>query len=416
MILKKLLLNKHKFIYVFLNYFIQAANVALNLLMMRVLSPTELGNISLSKVFFQSAEYLHLGGRYSLDRYLPSASINKGKLYLNIVFWLYVTVGSIYFLLVIFFVGDNNLFIFFAISGVAFVLSNFIKVYHRAKLEYVKLNKTTFFILLFPIVIQFLGLYYHGFQGFIFSFFVSYLISCGVILCSNHELLQRIDILEAISIFFKVLFKPGLMLFSISIIGFIAMIIDRLLIANIIGFEELGYYSVILFFVTLYVILPGTISELALPTIINKMASSQPIVKYVVLCILITMISSLVFASLVFLFIDYGLTIIAPEYMSLISEIKMALLILIPFSITPFLNHYFNAKDKQGILVIVNVSCILVYTSALYLYLVNYEVEFTHLILLKVAYFTLQCFVMCILFFIDYFGERNGVKVCLFNR
>ncbi|MGI8464312.1 hypothetical protein [Pectobacterium punjabense] len=398
---------KNKIFYVIINYMSQGSNILLNVLMMRMLSPSELGLLSLAKILFQSAEYSHLGSRFALDRMLPSSDKFESLALLNSAIFFCTIFGLGYIFVCYLYFGNESIYILFSIAGLFFVLANFFKVYSRAKSNYFHLNVVTTVLVFFPILIQIIQLISGGYHGFVHSFFYGYLISFVFIILLNRGLLLKIDPKKFFLVYKNKLAKPGFLLLISSFISFMAMTFDRIIVGVFFSLDFLGYYSILLFFISLYLIMPAVISELALPDIM-KFSNGNNIFVVIKKYAIVTFLSSIFISIGVFCLFDLIINIIDPKYVFLKNEVFLALLILIPYTFTPFVIHYFNAIDKQFFLMIINLLAFIIYISFLLLYINFYsDVNLLGLVFIKVLYFFIQFLLLALFIFIS--RKRYGL-------
>lgn len=395
---KKNILNQ--FYYVFINYLAQGMNVMLNLILIRYLTSSELGTVTLGKIFFQVADYLHLGTRYALDRYLPIKNNIRSIFYLNSVILLYFVISILYLSVVLIFWIDNLIYIFFAFSGVLFNLTNFVKIFYRSKQNYNLLNLTTMIIILLPIIIQLIGILLYQYIGFIYGFIIGYIASFYITYKFNNNLLKPIGFKSSFNIFNKKLRKPGTLLFIDGVIVFLAFTIDKLFVKSYLGLEMLGSYTVVLFFITLNLILPSTISELLFPKII-KNAYEKEIHKIILKYIIITFCLTIIFCLFCFYLYPIFIPLVIPNYSYLINEILLSLLVMVPYAIIPFLYHYLNGLNKQKVILRINIISFTVYLISIFLFFeyTNIDLSLENLILLKILYFFIQSLLFIVVTF-----------------
>ena len=167
---------KKGFLYIILNYSIQFLNIVLNLLFMKYLSASQLGSLTLARVWQQFVDYSHLGTRFSLDRYIPTAE-EREKKYLVVTVLISTIISSIIVCLIAILVNQVNIVItILTVSGVFIAISNILKAYYRATNAINKMLKLVFYNQVLPLLISLLiYIWSYNFRLYLVALLISYL-------------------------------------------------------------------------------------------------------------------------------------------------------------------------------------------------------------------------------------------------
>ncbi|MCF4201115.1 polysaccharide biosynthesis protein, partial [Acinetobacter baumannii] len=145
---------KKGLIYIVLNYTIQFLNIIFNLLLMKYLSSYQLGSLALAKTWQQFVDYSHLGARFSLDRYIPTAEEEEKK-YLVATVLFTTFIGSLFILLAAVILNDADIIVsILTASGIFIAVGNIIKAYYRATNSLTKMLNLVFYNQLLPLLIS----------------------------------------------------------------------------------------------------------------------------------------------------------------------------------------------------------------------------------------------------------------------
>jgi len=140
--LKQLSPMRYKFvgIYSSLAYLNQACNVVINLMFIKLLPLSVLGEVAIAKVWMQLVDYSHLGFRFALDRYGPVWDENRSKnlLWLCIVTSSAVSTAIICFALA--FAASPLITTAFVVSGYCIAIATILKNYYLANHNKTKLH------------------------------------------------------------------------------------------------------------------------------------------------------------------------------------------------------------------------------------------------------------------------------------
>jgi O-antigen/teichoic acid export membrane protein len=372
--------NKNLLQYLGISYFSTILNLILNVLLIKYLTPTLLGKVTIGKSIFQSFEYSHCGIRFGLDRLIPHCESEEEKNPLFSVAFLFSFISSLIFVCFWVFYDISNYLFYstFYISGILFSLSMIYRVYYRTYENKSRFVTLSFWVILIPLVMKILGLIIFGLYGFLIFHLLGYILSyfvCykfyGVVL-----VLRKREIIPV----FKRLFSTGYLLFLSAIINFLSSTGDRFFIAKYWGLEMTGGFSVIMFFFSALTLLFTNYTEL----IMNKITLT-PSYIYIIKQILFIGSIAIVLFLVIYPVIPYFVINFIPEYQSHIRSMRMILLSTIPYATLPILNHYMHAIDKRNVLLSINAVCSFIYFIGLFFVLLHYR-EMEILILLKTIF------------------------------
>ncbi len=383
-------MNKSKYDYIkyiVITYLSTLLNVILNMLLMSMLSVFDFGRVSLGKSMYQSFEYSHLGVRYGLDRLLPhSDETDRNMFFTSAVIFTFCS--SFLFTLFWFFYGYSNFdfYCYFCVSGVLYSVFTIYKVYYRAFEDKRKFVGCSFWIMIFPISVQLIGLYLGDIKGFLISMLIGHIISITVCLKYYDVTLVRNKYFLIKSC--KKLFSVGYLLFISSMVSFFSVIGDRFFIADYWGVDAVGIYAVIMFFFSALTIFSTGYAELIMNQIMLQ-PKFRNIIKHLFILILINIILVLITYFILPYFINSFLLKYS-DYIELIILISMG---VIPYGILPILNSYHHAIDKRKVLLAIQLICNTLYFIGL-LVILNCKYKLENLIYLKLGFICLLVFMM----------------------
>ena len=350
------------------------------------MSYSQLGRITIGKSIFQSFEFSHVGLRYGLDRILPRChSEYMRNIYFSVSFF-FSLCSSFVFCLFWFIYSINNILLYlpFVVSGILYTAITLYKIYYRSYEDKGAFLQISFWILFFPVLIQLLGLFFGGYYGYIVSFFLSYIIAYIIVYCKFRIsfVFNRRKVFSA----FKIVFSKGYLLFISVLFSFLSTTGDRFFIEKYWGLENLGVYSVAMFFFSALGVFANSYTEMIMSRIVS-LKSFKYVVSHLVVVAVLT--SAMIFLSDILM--PYFVMLFMPNYGGQIDVIRYALWATLPFSMTPILNYYLHALDKRIILLTVNVICTCTYFAFLIPLLLG-EANLYDLVLLKILFYIVLLF------------------------
>jgi O-antigen/teichoic acid export membrane protein len=369
-------------IFSILSYFLQMFSVLVYLVMIKVLSPTDLGVFNYGRAIYQLMGSGSLGTRLGLDRVLPTASDRSAKVYLNVSITFYLLMVTIIFVVISFFLtAINQLFI---LSGAIYVISLIIITYARATKNYSKLYKIFVFSGFLPFLGVLLGLCFgNNLVIVIEMYFLFHLVLLFICWLFFRNILSVNIIIRKWRLIGKLL-KIGFPLYLNSFVTLLAFTSDRLVIKNLIGYDFLGIYSIVLLFPTFLFVIPNAISQIFAPNItinarnpeIGRLLFSYCLFISVLLCISVLV---------AYILVPYVVQIFFSKYQYLISEIRLALGIVLPYGISSVLTYYFLSIDRRWRILFINIFVYIIYM--ILLILATYiDSSLEYFVLLKISY------------------------------
>jgi O-antigen/teichoic acid export membrane protein len=385
--------SKSFFKYIGVGYTGAILNMILSLLLIKFLTPIFWGKVTLGKSIFQSFEYSHLGLRNGLDRWLPHCEGQNDR---NIIFsiaYLFSFFISFFFVFfwMLYYPNEVLFYLCFSLSGLLYTLVTIYRIYYRCLEQKRDFINISFYVIIFPLLIQIIGLFIWGGEGFVISHLLSYALSLFICCC-----LWKIKICivkDKIYPVLKKLLSSGFLLFLSAIINFLATTGDRFFIVEYWGLELLGVYGVIMFFFAAFSIFSLNYTELIMNKIILSPSLSF-IMKHILGECLISFFLVLLSYPLLPIFVEYFM----PQYIDYLSSIKLILLAVVPYAALPILNYSLHALDKRNILLIINIVCTSIYFVIL-LFILSSSRKLEQLIYLKIFFnvvivvLTFICFV-----------------------
>ncbi|EXV64240.1 polysaccharide biosynthesis family protein [Acinetobacter baumannii 25935_2] len=374
---------KKGLIYIVLNYTIQFLNIIFNLLLMKYLSSYQLGSLALAKTWQQFVDYSHLGARFSLDRYIPTAEEEEKK-YLVATVLFTTFIGSLFILLAAVILNDADIIVsVLTASGIFIAVGNIIKAYYRATNSLTKMLNLVFYNQLLPLLISIVLYFYTlDFNIYLVSLILSYLFFSLILFYQERELFNFIQY-KRIKKVIKEIALPSFLLFINLLMIFLYLVMDRFFIDYSNGREELGHYSIILFAFTALMIIPATVAELLFVKIIKQSCEAGKRFfwreTFITLGITIVGVIAANFCMDYFVkkFTNYGF---------LTEQMHIATLAVIPFALTAIYYHVMNGLDLRREIVLVNLSvCIILALYYIYPLFFNQSYGLDYYLYAKVA-------------------------------
>lgn len=330
----------------------QFLNVILNLLFMQRLSTEQLGVLSLAKVFLQSADYSHLGTRFSLDRFVPTSEKERSINYAIIASLVSLLVSLLITCYILYSQGETLIYLSFFISGVIIAQSNILKAYYRGRGNTVVMIAVPFYFSILPILAILLFIWIDFNYEYLVLYFIPYLVfglmfSIKYIKKTFLWLYNGCFNLEGSEQFFSV--SKVLLINAVCV--FLYSALDRVFISNFLGEKILGEYSVVIFAFSALLVLPSIIAELIYPKIVRETIETGRVIyiKETLFILLPTVIAViLVNFSMGFFIVKYT------QYEYLLSEIHLVTWGVLPFCFTAILYHVLNALDLRKYIVLSN--------------------------------------------------------------
>lgn len=353
---------KKSILYISIVYLTQTLIIVLNILLIRNLSLEHLGQITLAKIYFQFMDYMHLGSRFVMDRYVPTSNNTQGMSITNFTIILSFISSIAVVSIVNFFIDDDWVILVFMISGFVFAQGTIYKAYFRAREKTMDMIIVVLITSFFPLLIQLIAVLFFDFKVFVLSFLLAYMVGF-ILLVYKFRLIKLMSFSSFVSKV-KSFYRDSLLLFVISLVIFLSFSIDKILLERYKGNEALGEYSVILFvFATLFII-PGALAELVFPKIIKKVRVSSKVIylkemAFVFFPTLLAIITAnLLMNYFIKEFTDYAYLL---HYLHLVSWAAL------PYALISILYHTFNALDLRVVILKINVFVFVLYLVYLYL-------------------------------------------------
>ena len=372
---------KKSFIYLFIVYLMQILSIVLNILFIRNLSLENLGQITVAKVYFQFMDYMHLGSRFTMDRYIPISSGEEGK-YITLVAMTISFLSSMVFIFIVYvFLNHSYIVLIFMVAGSIFAQGTIYKAYFRAVEKTKEMIWVIMITMFFPLVVQIIAILFFDFQIYLISFLISYIIGF-IVLIYHFNLLKYIQY-DLIIYNFKSYYKATGLLFGISLVIFLSFSIDKIMLQHYKGDEILGEYSIVLFVFATLLIIPGTLTELVFPRIIKKVTSSSKLfhIKETLFVLLPTLLA-VIFANLLMNFFITKFT----DYTYLLPYLHLVTWGVLPYAFTSIIYHTLNALDQRKKLLAINLILLIAYSIFIYIALQQNDNIIQTLVVGKISY------------------------------
>jgi O-antigen/teichoic acid export membrane protein len=330
-----------------LAYINQVASVLLNLLFIRTLSLTTLGEIAIAKVWMQVMDYSHLGLRFSLDRYVPVWDRHRSAHLL----WICIGVSSVVSTLIIglamLFTDNRVLILVFCLWGYGVAIATILKNYYRASANSAGMLATYFACPTIPAIVQTVVFYLSGFTGFLIATAVTSLASTVYLLTKAYPLIGEIR--HQLSETLPSVRSATITLFITAVVIFLTFSVDRIILNAYASKEVVGEYSIIMFAFSLLLIIPSTVAEFIFPKIVRTtVEDGRTFHPRAILTILIPTATATIMAYVTAPYLVPRLT----SYGHLVGEIQLVTLGVLPYAATTILFHVMSALDMRMQLVL----------------------------------------------------------------
>lgn len=330
-----------------LAYLNQVASVLVNILFIRTLSLTTLGDIAIAKVWMQVMDYSHLGLRFSLDRYVPVWDRHRAAHLL----WICVGVSSLVSAAIIgaalLFTDNKLLILVFCLWGYGVAIATILKNFYRASADTSRMLATYFACPTIPAITQTAAFFVWGFTGFLVVTTATSLATAAYVLLRARPLMAEVrhplrETLRAVR-------GSTITLFINAIVIFLTFSVDRIILNAYSSKEILGEYSIILFAFSLLLIIPSTVAEFIFPKIVRTtVEDGRTFHPRALLTILIPTALAALVAYVSAPYLVNRLT----SYGHLVENIQLVTLGVLPYAATPILFHVMSALDLHRSLVV----------------------------------------------------------------
>ncbi|WP_422007605.1 lipopolysaccharide biosynthesis protein [Roseivirga pacifica] len=346
-----------KLLHILQNYLTQVLNVAFILILTAKVSPTELGLYGVARSLFGLLEYSHLGSRFGLDVVVPKEEGVGGKVFSKVVIQTGLSVSVLAAL--IFSIVYQSVEVYYYLAGaVIYYFNNNVRLFYRANGETANFVKKSLYQNVLTASFQLLGLLFFGFIGV----FQGFLLAAVIMLIINR--LSIVDIISSgkyqVSKFWT-LQKKGKALLVTSMLVLAVNVLDRLFIERYFGLEFAGFFTLVGLCVSSFAILPNSISELAISSIVKhseNLYQSRKILKKIIIQVFG---GTLLLVLVSFFLIEPVVNLLFDQYSSIVTELKISLISVLPLGATLILQYYLVAQGKNAQVVMVNVLAFVTY-------------------------------------------------------
>lgn len=334
----------------------QILSIILNILLIRNLSLGDLGQLTIAKVYFQFMDFMHLGSRFTMDRYVPASNDKEGREITLFTMIISFVASLVFMIIVFFFVNNNFIILIFMISGFIFAQGTIYKAFFRAKEKTKEMIQVVLMNMFFPLAVQITAILFFNFKIYLISFIVSYTIGF-ILLIYYFKLIRVMPYLVFISKA-KSFYRATGLLFATSIVIFLSFSIDKILLERYRGSEVLGEYSIILFIFATLMVIPGTLAELVFPKIIKKVTQTSKLIHWKEMSfIFFPTLLAVIVANLFMNFFIIKFT----NYAYLLPYLHLISWAVLPYSFTSIMYYTFNALDQRKTILKINLIVLMVY-------------------------------------------------------
>ncbi len=325
-----------------LAYLNQVASVLVNILFIRTLSLTTLGDIAIAKVWMQVMDYSHLGLRFSLDRYVPVWDRHRSAHLLWICIGVSSIVSAVIIALALLFTDNRVLILVFCLWGYGVAIATILKNYYRASANSMGMLATYFACPTIPAIAQTVVLFLWGFTEFLIATAVTSVATTVYLLIKARPLMAEIR--HSLNETLPAVRSATITLFINAVVIFLTFSVDRIILNAYDSKEVLGEYSIILFAFSLLLIIPSTMAEFIFPRIVRTtVEDGQTYHPREMLMILSPTAAATIVAYVFAPYLVPWLT----SYGHLVPDIQMVTLGVLPYAVTPILFHVMSALDMR---------------------------------------------------------------------
>lgn len=384
--------NLPSIFYLFLGYINAAFSIVLNLTLIKYLSTSEFGFISIGRTIFQSFEFSHLGVRYAFDRLLPDIIRKDKRIKIFKAGFIFNIFSSIVFIVFwsIFYFQDIKIYIFFILSGFLYSIIQLFRVYYRTfdnKNEFIIVSALAFIL---PTFLQFLFFIIIGMYGIGLGLITSY-VTLYYIFRNKIEIKKTNN--TNLYFYIRYILNKGYLLFFVAAIAFFATSGDRILIQKYWGMDKVGEYSVVLIFPSLITIFSTSLTELLINKIIKNKSASYIYNKILMIALIVTLIS-----TISYFLIPLFLNLFIPKYIYMKTSINLAIFLSPFISVIPLLEYHLHSIDKRNLILYSQLIAIVLYICMLLIILSDHnEKNIDHIVFAKYIY--LICYISILLYF-----------------
>jgi len=334
--------------YVAINYGTFLLGIILYLLYIKALNPIEIGLIAISRTWGQLFDYLHLGTRFSIDRYSPIRSSSFSTSLLLLTVTLTLLIGANFIAILYFAKQEETAFFSIIISSVVLALSNCFKAHFRAlgKVEDLLLNG--FMLQFLPLTINLVMFWVKPEIEILRFYCVPYLIAFFIWFACYRKIFLVTRPMSKMMSAGKYVYKHASSQFLYAAVTLFNITADRFYIDFKLGREMLGIYSIQLFVCGALSFLPATLSELKIREIMRNYSASPSLPSSRVILFVAS-------PTIFFLVIAFILLFLGSNYYPIIKDNPLGFYIsavcVVPVIFTSLYSQTISASSKYHLLV-----------------------------------------------------------------
>jgi O-antigen/teichoic acid export membrane protein len=351
-------LNSGQLIALFIRLVNVLLNTSLQFALAAFLSKEYFASLAISKSLFQSFDFAHLGVRNALDRLLPVIGYPfKAKVFYTSVI-ITLTAGSVLATFWICLGYHTLLDILFISAGLLYSVVNLYKVYHRSVFDFRRFNILSFFNDNVVVLAQLGGLFLWGYMGVGYSVLISYAVI--VFFLFGKGKLKIFSFIfkhfESFKRTVRLLFKFGFVLFLNSVLTFVVMIGDKLMVGNFYTKPVVADYVFVLMFQALMIMIPSTLIEVQ----ISRLMANRNPWYYLKYCLLIQAVLIIGLLALYFLY-----PYVAERFFSSYSHLRPMVIIAgfgaLLSAPAQIFSVFYQAIDRRAIIFRSNLGAVIAY-------------------------------------------------------
>lgn len=366
-------------------------------------SPSEMGLYGIVRSLFSLLEFSHLGSRFGLDIVLPNESNKINNRFsltvISLSLWISLLLSIVLTVLYLNFYISIYLF-----ASIFYYLCNNVRLSNRGYGNTDTFVKQSILINILPIASQIIFYFILGFPGIFYGFVFG---SSALFYFNKIDFISIIKF-KIIKDDFFLLQKKGMSLFITSLLLMTVVTLDRIFVSNYLGKEFTGFFTFISLFISSFSILPNSLSELLISSVVSNANDSKKVRDILVKNSLIIGILTFIAIIACFFILGYVVSILFPKYLVILPELKLSLLFVLPAGLVSLLQYYLIANNGNKEILFINIVSFFVYYIFLFVIL-NYSAitnKLFYLIVNKVIYSFLY-FILIALFVFKKYKQQS---------
>lgn len=364
------------------NLIIQGLNLLFSVLVVRLLSLTDLGKYNLAKGLAFGFQYASLSFRYGLDRRFPRTNQELAASQLTTVICINIIVGVLFFSGILSYYGFDIVFVLYCLGGLLFSIFSLYKIFFRGTDQFRLFVQSNIVAGSSVIIAPLIGLFIYGLIGLAAGYLVACFITTWIYGRKYFHLFKAVRIKRK---FLKKIFFLGLPLYISSFFIFCGDYLDRFMIDYFIGRDAVGEFSIIMLLYSVMILVPSSILEMAFPEYVRMKHDKTELKRVIQRHFKINIITVFIIIICTVIALPYVFKWLFPKYLYLVEHCYVICMALLPQAIIPVLWALLFSFDKGYSLLWSSGLALVVYLLTLLLML-NSGVSFGIIVWSKVMF------------------------------